>query len=161
MPEALELGSQARAQFVDFAIHAMPEEACALLAGRLVDVEGHGQLARVTSVHLTANVAKHPRANYVIDPRSQFLVERNVKSRGETIVGVIHSHPRGTATLSNADREIARLRREQTGEAIVFVVVSMADKEIRAYVVDDQGGAGEIRIASDQPSRSTTQEEPI
>lgn len=160
MPEALELGSQARAQFIDFAIHALPEEACALLAGHLVDVEGHGQLARVASVHLTANVAKHPRSHYVLDPRAQFLIERNVKSRGESIVGVIHSHPQGTAKLSDADREIARLRRERTGEMLVFVVVSMADREIRAYVVDTLAKAHEIRIASDQPSRPT-QEEPI
>lgn len=157
---ALELDAQSRAMFVDHAGQCLPEEACALLAGRLVDVEGIAQLARVTSVHLASNAAKHPERNYVIDPRAQFLIERNVKSRGESIIGVAHSHPRGTATLSPADREIARLRREQTGEAIVFLVVSMTKREIRAYVVDDQGDAHEIRIASPLPVQATTQEDP-
>lgn len=156
---ALELSGQSRAMLIDHAAQCLPNEACALLAGRLVDVEGHGILTRVTSVHLASNVAKNPTRTYIIDPRAQYLIERNVSLRDEQILGVAHSHPRGHATLSHTDREIARLRREQTGETIVFVVISMRHKEVRAYTVDAHGHADEIRIASDSPSPSRSTQE--
>ncbi|HEX7312986.1 MAG TPA: M67 family metallopeptidase [Pyrinomonadaceae bacterium] len=62
-----------------------PEECCGLLGG-----EGN----RAASVYRLRNVAPRPEVAYEAAPEELFEAQRNMRARGETLVGVYHSHPR-------------------------------------------------------------------
>lgn len=62
-----------------------PEECCGLLGG-----EGNG----AASVYPLRNVAPRPLVAYEAAPEELFEAQRSMRARGETLVGVYHSHPR-------------------------------------------------------------------
>lgn len=62
-----------------------PEECCGLLGG------GVGGAA---SVYPLRNVAPRPEVAYEAAPEELFDAQRAMRARGETLVGVYHSHPR-------------------------------------------------------------------
>ena len=62
-----------------------PEECCGLLGG-----EGN----RAASVYPLRNVAPRPEVAYEAAPEELFEAQRGMRARGETLVGVYHSHPR-------------------------------------------------------------------
>lgn len=62
-----------------------PEECCGLLGG-----EGNG----AASVYPLRNVAPRPEVAYEAAPEELFEAQRSMRARGETLVGVYHSHPR-------------------------------------------------------------------
>ena len=62
-----------------------PEECCGLLGG-----EGR----RAASVYPLRNVAPRPEVAYEAAPEQLFEAQRRMRARGETLVGVYHSHPR-------------------------------------------------------------------
>ncbi|MDQ1605559.1 MAG: [CysO sulfur-carrier protein]-S-L-cysteine hydrolase [Actinomycetota bacterium] len=64
---------------------ASPEECCGLLGG-----EGN----RAVTVYPLRNVAPHAEVAYEAAPEELFEAQRSMRARGETLVGVYHSHPR-------------------------------------------------------------------
>ena len=62
-----------------------PEECCGLLGGR-------GAEAR--SAYPLRNAARDPSAAYEAAPEELFDAQRQMRSRGESLVAVYHSHPR-------------------------------------------------------------------
>jgi proteasome lid subunit RPN8/RPN11 len=62
-----------------------PEECCGLLGG-----EG----CRAANVYPLRNVAPRPEVAYEAAPEELFEAQRSMRVRGETLVGVYHSHPR-------------------------------------------------------------------
>jgi proteasome lid subunit RPN8/RPN11 len=62
-----------------------PEECCGLLGG-----EGNG----AANVYPLRNVAPRPEVAYEAAPEELFEAQRCMRARGETLVGVYHSHPR-------------------------------------------------------------------
>jgi len=81
LPEALaeEMFAHARA--------CAPEECCGLLGGEAL---------RAASVYPLRNVAPRPEVAYEAAPEELFEAQRNMRARGETLVGVYHSHPRSS-----------------------------------------------------------------
>ena len=63
----------------------VPEECCGLLGGA-------GNVA--ASVYPLRNVAPRPEVAYEAAPEELFEAQRRMRARGETLVGVYHSHPR-------------------------------------------------------------------
>lgn len=78
---------------------AWPREACALLEG-----VWDGGTARVNAVHFADNVAVEPERRFEVDPRVLARVHRELRGRPGELVGVWHSHPDGSASLSETDR---------------------------------------------------------
>jgi proteasome lid subunit RPN8/RPN11 len=64
---------------------ASPEECCGLLGG----VEGEA-----ASVYLLKNVAREPSKGYEAAPTELFDAQRRMRERGESLLGIYHSHPR-------------------------------------------------------------------
>lgn len=62
-----------------------PEECCGLLGGR----EGCAE-----SAYALRNVARNPAVAYEAAPEELFEAQRRMRSRGESLVGIYHSHPR-------------------------------------------------------------------
>ena len=64
-----------------------PAECCGLLGGRA------GEAA---TVYRLRNVARDPAVTYEAAPEELFDAQRLMRARGETLVGIYHSHPRSS-----------------------------------------------------------------
>ena len=79
---------------------AYPEEACGLLVGRF----GPGGAWRVNAVEASANVAEPPRTRrFEVDPKLRLRLERELRESPDSVMGVYHSHPNGSAAPSETD----------------------------------------------------------
>ena len=79
---------------------AYPEEACGLLVGRVAPGEGY----RVSTVEVSANVAEPPRTRrFEVDPKLRLRLERALRESPDSVIGVYHSHPDGSAAPSETD----------------------------------------------------------
>ncbi|MCA1555346.1 MAG: M67 family metallopeptidase [Acidobacteria bacterium] len=91
-----------RAQLDEMFAHARetrPAECCGLLGGR----EGVGQ-----SVYRLRNIAPDKSVAYDGDPQDLCEAQRVMRSRGEGLLGVYHSHPREAAPVpSESDVRLA------------------------------------------------------
>ncbi|HEV2764603.1 MAG TPA: M67 family metallopeptidase [Pyrinomonadaceae bacterium] len=63
---------------------ARPRECCGLLGGRGVEAR---------SVYRLRNVAANPLASYEAAPEELFAAQREMRARGEELLGIYHSHP--------------------------------------------------------------------
>jgi proteasome lid subunit RPN8/RPN11 len=91
-----------RALAVEMFAHARapaPEECCGLVGG--VGVEA-------ASVYALTNVAREPSKSYEAAPTELFDAQRRMRERGESLLGIYHSHPRAQdPTPSAADVRLA------------------------------------------------------
>ena len=101
MTEPRILLSPAQLQAIERAAEAAyPEEACGLLVGRSVP-DGVWQ---VSAVEASINVAEPPRTRrFEVDPKLRLRLERALRDSPDSIVGVYHSHPNGSAAPSETD----------------------------------------------------------
>ena len=109
-----------------------PEECCGLLGG-----EGN----RAANVYPLRNVAPRPEVAYEAAPEELFEAQRLMRVRGETPVGVYHSHPR------SAEPEPSRtdVRLAFYPEAFYFIIGF--DEEgggvLRAFRISEREGRWE------------------
>ena len=79
---------------------AYPEEACGLLVGRAEP----GGAWQVSAVEASINVAEPPRTRrFEVDPKLRLRLERELRESPDSVVGVYHSHPNGSAEPSKTD----------------------------------------------------------
>lgn len=81
---ALLLSSSIKADLLDWAVKAVPEECCGLLMG---------QASRVEAALLAKNVAADPVRHFEIDPATLIAAEKAARNGGRGIIGYFHSHP--------------------------------------------------------------------
>jgi len=96
-----------------------PFECCGLLAGRTDVIE---QLYRLT------NTAETPETRYFADPRGIFHAQKLMRTRGEKLLGIYHSHSKSPAYPSPTDVEQAYYP-----EAVYFIISLAPKLELRAY----------------------------
>jgi proteasome lid subunit RPN8/RPN11 len=113
---------------------ADPDEAVGLLGGT---TDG-----RVTHVAPLPNLVGG--AAFLADPRAQFEAERACADLRLTPLAAYHSHPRGTPTLSQADKAFAHPRLPQ----LVVALSREGDLDARAYRV--AGGVSEVSLSIEQ-----------
>ncbi len=77
---------------------AWPNEGCGLLEGAITD-----SAVEVMQVLICTNVHEEPRHRYTIDPEAFLRAEHAARDRGQSIVGVWHSHPNGEPVPSATD----------------------------------------------------------
>ena len=63
---------------------ARPEECCGLVGGRGVEAR---------SVYRLRNVAEKSLTSYEAAPEELFAAQREMRARGEQLLGIYHSHP--------------------------------------------------------------------
>ena len=79
------------------AAEGYPNEVCGILAG----AEG-GDL--VTEAHRVRNInVERARDRYLMDPRDQMRIQRDLDQRGMALLGYYHSHPDSPARASVTD----------------------------------------------------------
>ncbi len=114
---------------------AYPEEACGLLVGR----SEPGGACRVSAVEASANVAEPPRTRrFEVDPKLRLRLARELREGPDSIVGVYHSHPNGSAAPSETD--ISMIFEPD----MVWLITAVADGRAgatRAYKPTEDGSA--------------------
>ena len=97
---------------------AYPEEACGLLVGHVAPGAGY----RVSAVEASANVAEPPRTRrFEVDPKLRLRLERDLRESPDSVIGVFHSHPDGSARPSETDRSMI------FEPAMVWLITAVAD----------------------------------
>ncbi|MCK4838536.1 MAG: M67 family metallopeptidase [Desulfobulbaceae bacterium] len=99
----------------------LPNEACGYLASVNELVTSHYELT---------NIDQAPD-HFNMEPREQFAAVKEMRSRGQALRGVYHSHPETPARPSAEDIRLAY------DSKISFVIVSLAaaEPEIRSFLV--------------------------
>lgn len=110
-----------------------PKEACGILAGRggraLVGAE-----RVVAQVYLMTNVEGSP-IGYAMDPKEQLRLERTLRSRGQAMLGIYHSHTGSDAYPSLVDVSLS------ISPDLSYVLVSLKDRSrpvVKSYRIDGQ-----------------------
>jgi proteasome lid subunit RPN8/RPN11 len=99
----------------------LPNEACGYLAAENDIVSSHYELT---------NIDKAPD-HFSMEPREQFAVVKEMRSRGQVLRAVYHSHPETPARPSAEDIRLAY------DPEISFVIVSLAtaQPQIKSFLV--------------------------
>jgi len=97
-------------------------EVCGLLGGAG---------GRLRSVYRVANIAPDPAQAFLMEPRGQIAAMKAMRTAGQILAGIYHSHPRGPAEPSAADLEQAAY----PGVAY-FIVAPAADPPLRLFAFD-------------------------
>jgi proteasome lid subunit RPN8/RPN11 len=109
-----------------------PAECCGLLGGRG---------AEASSVYPLRNVARDPVATYEAAPEELFDAQRRMRERGESLVGIYHSHPRSADPApSQTDVRLAFY------PAAVYFIIGFdehGDGVLRAFRISEREGRWE------------------
>jgi proteasome lid subunit RPN8/RPN11 len=81
----LKLAQQQVDEIFAHARASLPNECCGLLGGRDDSV---------SSIYKSKNIAAKPLVEYEAAPEDLFRAQKLMRERGETLVGIYHSHPR-------------------------------------------------------------------
>jgi proteasome lid subunit RPN8/RPN11 len=128
----ISIAAEIMDQLVNHARGVYPQEACGLLIGHTPNAE---RFVAATNI-LASETA------YEMDPAFLAATLRSLRTSGEQLIAIVHSHPRGSAEPSETD-----LRRAYYPEA-AHVIVSLASLErpqVRGFRIID-GQAYEIEL---------------
>ncbi len=120
----LSLTAQQVAALYAHARAAQPAECCGLLGGTA---------GRVQSVYPLRNVARQPLNEYDAAPEDLFGAQRLLRERGETLVGIYHSHPR----QATPQPSLTDVRAAYYPSAVCFIIgLGGAVPVLRAFWLD-------------------------
>ena len=105
---------------IEHALKDAPNECCGVLLGRNAVVE--------RAVAMTSDLPS-PDA-YFMNPEQQIEVFTDMAKRGEELLGIYHSHPKGPAEPSGADLQLA------FHPEVAYFIISLSDAahpEVRAF----------------------------
>lgn len=109
-----------------------PSEACGILAGKNNVID---------KVYEMTNI-ENSSVSYLMEPKEQFRVMKEMRSNGEKMIAIYHSHPDSSAYPSAKDVKLASYPDS------AYVIVSLADKEkpeIRAFEINE-GEVKELKL---------------
>jgi proteasome lid subunit RPN8/RPN11 len=127
-------------ELLDHARAELPNEACALLSGRV-------QEGRVTRMHAARNSERSP-LRYNVHPEDLVRITFAIDDAGEDLVAIFHSHTRSPAVPSATDRRAAMY------PDAFYLLATLADPTaapevaLRAWRIRD-GQAAEVELTID------------
>ena len=127
----LTLDSNYRQQIFAYAREAAPAECCGLIGG---DSE------KASSIYALRNVAANATVAYEAAPEDLFAAQRQMRERGEQLLAIYHSHPRGTEPQpSETDVRLAFYP-----QAIYFIITLAGEQPVmRAFKISESEGRWE------------------
>jgi proteasome lid subunit RPN8/RPN11 len=138
---ALRVSPSLLKAMADAAEAAWPHECCGL-------VVGHGNLAR--RLVASANLSPSPATRFEIDPALRLRLQRDLRSTGESVIGLHHSHPGGPARPSAHDLAgawepglvwlITAVLDGQAVQTAAFRLSPQADRFEPLDLIDDRAG---------------------
>ena len=121
-------------QMVEHSKKEFPNEACGILSG------SQGRIARVYGMK---NSDKSPET-FFMDAREQLKVMKEIRNKGEEIIGIYHSHVASEAYPSNHDVELALY------PEVSYVIISLKDNKnpsVRSFkIVEGKITEEELKI---------------
>jgi proteasome lid subunit RPN8/RPN11 len=126
----LHISGQSLKFMIDDCLLRKPEEACGLIVGRFED-----SAAQATDVMPVRNESMST-VRFSIDPMVMYKALKKSDEKGESIIGVYHSHPAGPLP-SHLDK------RYMEGTSYVWVIVEKCNS-VKAFVYED--GVKEVEI---------------
>ncbi|PIU41681.1 MAG: hypothetical protein COS99_04185 [Candidatus Omnitrophica bacterium CG07_land_8_20_14_0_80_42_15] len=121
-------------QMVEHSKKEFPNEACGILSG------SQGRIARVYGM---TNSDKSPET-FFMDAREQLKVMKEIRNKGEEIIGIYHSHVASEAYPSNHDVELALY------PEVSYVIISLKDNKnpsVRSFkIVEGKITEEELKI---------------
>jgi proteasome lid subunit RPN8/RPN11 len=138
---ALRLTEAQYRTIVGHSYDGLPDEACGLFVGPMLDGEPTGVVSEVRPCRNADASAR----TYTVDPKDMLHTMRAAEARGEEIVGVWHSHTHTDAYPSPTDV------RQAVDPAWLYVIVSLRDEApvLRAYRIRGEAVA-EVPVAIDR-----------
>jgi proteasome lid subunit RPN8/RPN11 len=129
-PPVLRLSTSQHQRVLAHCYFGLPNEACGLLAGPVVQGEATGF---VSEVYPAVNADESART-YTVEGRDFLRASRDAETRGDEIIGVWHSHTHTDAYPSATDV------RQAVDPMWVYVIVSLRDEEpmFRAFRIRDE-----------------------
>lgn len=106
-------------EIVEHAHNESPRECCGLLGGNR---------RSAASLYRLRNQASNPEREYFAAPEDLFHALRDMRTRGERLVAIYHSHPRGEARPSATDLAMAFYP-----EAVYLIAALEPEMELRAF----------------------------
>ena len=127
------ISAELQAQMIDHARQELPNECCGYITGV-------GDVCK--TFYQMVNVDASP-VHFSFDPKEQFQVIKDARTRGEVPLVVYHSHPESPARLSNED---LRLLKDPT---MIYVIISLegTEPDLKGYRVID-GEISDVKIHS-------------
>lgn len=110
-------------EMIEHCINCLPDEACGILAGS-------GE--QVSAIHKMTNSDSSP-VSYMMDTAEQFRVMKEMRSEGQKMVAIFHSHPVSEPRPSQKDRDLAFY----DDAAYVIVGLSSGLPHVKAYMIKD------------------------
>jgi proteasome lid subunit RPN8/RPN11 len=108
---------------VDHARRGFPLEICGILGGS----------AGVVSEHYLMTNTDQSREHYMMDPKEQFAVVKELRAKGKTMQVIYHSHPDTPARLSEEDLRLALT----PGVSYMIVSLAQGDPVVNSFRVEN------------------------
>ena len=120
---AVKIPRQSMKIKINQALNELPHECCGLLLGK------NGKITHT----IPMKNSKPSPDSYIMDPLQQIDVFTKMEKRGERLIGIYHSHPKGPATPSNADLKMA------FHQDAIYVIITLEDRntpELSAFILE-------------------------
>ena len=110
-----------------YANQASPNECCGLIGGK--------EEGRVQSIYSLRNVAAEKTVSYEAAPEDLFAAQRQMRQRGESLLGIYHSHPRS----SDPEPSATDVRLAFYPRAIYFIIgLAGSEPVMRAFRISER-----------------------
>lgn len=122
-------------QMIEHAREDAPNECCGIVAAR----DG-----RATNVYRATNI-EHSHLRFMIDPKEQLRIDKDIEAAGTELAAIYHSHTRTPPKPSETDINFATL-----WPGVLWVIVGLADDapDVRMWKIDN-GRVGEAELVVD------------
>ncbi len=130
--EPFKIPQSSKEIMIKQALTALPHECCGLLLGK------NGKIKRTLPMK---NTDPSPDA-YFMDPLQQVEVFTDMEKRGETLIGIYHSHPKGPSKPSGADLKMAF----HQDTAYIIISLENRNKPLLSAFILKKGAFKEIKL---------------
>jgi proteasome lid subunit RPN8/RPN11 len=122
----IELLTSHRDQLLAHASETDPDECCGLIGG---------SDEQASNIYSLRNIASNPNVAYEAAPEDLFAAQRQMRDRGEQLIGIYHSHPRSHEPVpSETDVRLAYYP-----QAVYFIIGLAGQQPImRAFRISER-----------------------
>lgn len=128
MPKVVRISKEQSSKLLNHAENSLPNEAVALLFGTISN-----DVILTKRVEYLANESITNQTSFSVNPEDQYALLMDADNRGESMIGIFHSHP-APPRPSHTDIRNMRLN------PVVWIVASKitGNWAMRAYVLEEE-----------------------
>jgi len=112
-------------QIIEYCEQERPKEACGVLSGKD---------SQVANIYFLKNISDNPQFCYLVDPREQLAVFKEIRQKNQEVLAIFHSHIDAPAYPSPRDLELAFY------PEVVYLIVSFRNTpaEVRGFSIKER-----------------------